>query len=500
MVLGIDAGTTSVKTVIFSLTGQILGIARSSVKVIRNERGIAETNMDDLWVATVATVVAASEQVPGAEVIAIGVTGQGDGAWLIDSAGRPVGNAILWMDGRATDRVEQWNNDGKAAAVKDVTGSEPFAGSLPALMEHLSQTAPEKMSAVVSHLNCKDWIRFKLTGEKATDISESSRTYLDTRTMAYSGELFEQLDQSFVAPILPPVKRAVDLGGHLTEAAARELRIASGIPVAVGAVDTVAAAVGLGVIGNDKGYVVLGTTGFVGVNRERRASLKTDLGIVLGTGRGEQVLESLASMSGTPNLDWVRQTLELPNDDWAEVEQEALQVGPGSGGVLYLPYGSPSGERAPFIDTAASASWHGMSITTSPGQLLRSVYEGLACALTECLDLLDLKEPIAISGGGSESDLMCQIVADISGRQIVRQVGAEPGARGAASIALVAAGVQPDLCAAIATLTPQTDVFLPNKDQAALYQELFKVYIETRDALRPLWGALRKLRNFNSQP
>src|SRR5690606_13116325 len=107
--------------------------------------------------------------------------------------------------------------------------------------------------------------------------------------------------------------------------------------------------------------------------------------------------------------------------DWETVEQDATAAAPGSDGVLFLPYGSPSGERAPFTDSAASAGWLGASVTTTRGQLLRSVYEGLAYSLVECLDALGLDGSLAICGGGSESDLLCSILADVSGLTITRQ-------------------------------------------------------------------------------
>ena len=222
--------------------------------------------------------------------------------------------------------------------------------------------------------------------------------------------------------------------------------------------------------------------------------MRGDASIVLSTGRGEQVLESLAPMTGTPNLDWVRDTLGLGDLDWREVERQAAAVPPGSNGVLYLPYGSPSGERAPFFDSAASAAWLGMSVTTSPGELLRSVYEGLAVGLAECLDALGLHGSLAICGGGSDSDLLCSVLADVSGREIRRQDAPEVGARGSAIMAGVAAGLFADLPAGVSAMTPSSTVFVPDDARRASYRETAAVFAATRDALRPHWRDLRRLR------
>lgn len=494
VILGIDAGTTSVKSVVFSTSGEILGIARTSVHVARADLGHAESDPDEVWRAAVRTACEALADVPGSEVLAIGVTGQGDGAWLLDSDDRPLRNAVLWMDGRAADRVARWQDDGRAQAVQDATGSALFAGALPVLLAELAESEPDVLDQASVHLNCKDWLRFKLVGEKATDPSESSRTYLDTGTLVYSDRMLSALGQSDIRHLLPPVQDPYSRAGALTDAAARELGLSAGIPVAVGLVDTVASAVGLGAVVDGSGYIVLGSTGTVGIIHHSRADVKTDFGIVIATGRGSQVMETFSTMSGTPNLDWVRATLRLDSTDWQSLEQAASAVAPGSGGVIYLPYGSPSGERAPFVDANASASWHGMTTTTTPDQLLRSVFEGLAYSLTECLDLLDLQGPVAICGGGSQSDVMCQVIADVSGRPIRRPDEPEVGARGAAMIALLVADNVPNLQSAIAAMQPNDRTFLPDAERHSYYLGAFAAFIATRDAVRGQWAPVRALR------
>lgn len=494
VVLGIDAGTTSVKTVVFNLSGEILNIARSSVSINRGQAGEAEASMRDVWLATVETVVAAMEPLRASEVLAIGITGQGDGAWLLDASDAPLRDAVLWLDGRAVARVEEWNLDGRGAAVKQATGSSVFAGAMPVLVEELQASQPEVMATLGGQLNCKDWIRFNMVGVRATDPSEASRTYLDTATLAYSDHLLEAIGQTYLKPSLPPVRNPYEIAGTLTDAAARTLQLAPGIPVAVGLVDTAAAGVGIGALNDGDGYLILGTTGFVGVNQPSRSDLRTDLGIVLATGRGTQVLECLSPMTGTPNLDWVRGTLRVSDRDWQDVEEDARSVELGSGGVIFLPYGSPSGERAPFVDGDASAAWLGMSVTTTAAELLRSVYEGLAYSLTECIELLGLSGTVSICGGGSDSDLLCEILADVSGVTIIRQDEPEVGARGSASIALLASGHAESLAGAVAMLAPKSSSFEPDPERHRYYRRAFAVFLSTRDAIRPHWAAMRDLR------
>lgn len=499
VILGIDAGTTSVKTVAFALDGRVLSVARSSVHIIRGSHGEAEADMGGIWDAAVTTIQGVVDELADCQVVAIGVTGQGDGAWFIDSAGRPVRNASLWLDGRASTRLEEWVANGRAAAMQAATGSPPFPGALPLLVEELSSSDPEFRGAVAAHLNCKDWLRYRLTGEIATDPSEASRTYLDTATGAYSAELLDRLDHGFLASVLAEVRDPQSIGGTVDESVAQALGIPAGTPVAVGLVDTAAAGVGIGVLHDGEGYAILGTTGFVGVNHASRSLVRNDGSIVLATGRGSQVLESLAPMAGTPNLDWARSTLGYEGQEWEIVEQDAAAVAPGSDGVIFLPYGSPSGERAPFSDSAASAGWLGASVTTTRPQLLRSVYEGLAYSLVECLNALGLDGSLTICGGGSESDLLCGILADVSGLTVVRQSEPEVGARGAAAIAGAAVGLFTDLESAVSALQPELTSFTPDPVRHDLYRETFATFKETRDAVRPHWESLRRLRTHSRE-
>ncbi|MEV7757151.1 FGGY-family carbohydrate kinase [Microbacterium sp. NPDC089180] len=492
-VLGIDAGTTAVKAVLYSLEGETLAAGHRSVAVVRTADGGAESDIDLVWEAVVGAVRQALSQArsAGPDVVAVGVTGQGDGAWLVDAEGRPVRPAALWLDGRGADRVTAWQHDGRDAAVVSATGSASFPGTLPVLLDVFADTEPDVLARAAHHLNCKDAVRQRLTGEIATDPSEASRTYLDPATLAYSDDMIDALGHRRFAHLLAPVRAPHERGGALTASAAEELGLRAGVPVAVGLVDSAACPVGLGALSDQDGWVVLGTTATVAVNRVDRAAADSGIGILIPTGRGTQVLEALSSMVGTPNLDWARDTLGLSDRGWSELERLARTAPDGSGGVVYLPYGSPSGERAPFVDAAASASWVGTTVATTPAQLLRSVFEGLAFSVAECLDLLDAGDRVPVCGGGARSDLMCQLLADVSQRTIVRTADPEVGARGAATLAVVAAGLAPDLEAAVRVFPVGSVEFAPRASPALSAAR--DVFARVRAALRPEWPALRAL-------
>ncbi|GAA2071964.1 FGGY-family carbohydrate kinase [Streptomyces albiaxialis] len=500
--IGIDAGTTAVKTTVLTTDGRELATARASVGVERPERGHAEQSMDEVWHAVVRTATAALEQAGPVTVRAIGLTGQGDGAWLLGRDHRPVGPALLWLDSRATERVRAWEADGRAAAVRAVTGSSVFPGALPPLLEELAATRPELLERARHQANCKDWIRLRLTGVLETDATEASRTYLDIRTGRYSDELIDRLGHRRFAHLLPPVVPA-DAHRPLTGEAAALLGIPAGTPVATGMMDTATAGAGTGAVSPGEAYAIIGTTAFLGVTRASADELTASEGICLATGFDGQVLECLAPMSGSPNLTWAREALlrgasggaaDATADHWDAVEAEARAVPAGAGGVLYLPYGAEAGERAPFNDVHASAAWLGMSNRTTRGQLLRAVYEGIALNLRECRAALRHTGTLRVCGGAA-SDLLCQILADVTGGTVERPLAQEVGTRGAAALALAAVeGGGP--VASASALLGDADVFTPDPAVAGLHAAQSETFTAVRDALRPRWPALRELRRW----
>ncbi|GAA1847330.1 FGGY family carbohydrate kinase [Brevibacterium marinum] len=495
-VLGIDAGTTAVKSVVLSTTGTVLGSARAELSVQRATHTYAEQDMIDVWESVCRTAIAALNQAASAEVIAVSVTGQGDGAWLVDANGRPTGPALLWLDGRASDRVDKWQLDGRADSVRRITGSALFPGALQVLLEEIETTEPEKIEASAHHLNCKDWIRFRLTGDIATDPTEASRTYLDVGTGNYSGDLIKELGHERFQRLLPPIKPSTDIAGTVTAEAAAATGLPVGLPVVTGMVDTPLGGIGLGTAKPGQAYAIMGTTSFVGAIHDHRIAAYHQPVITLSFDGKGKVLECFAPMNGTPNLDWARTVLGLADLDWDDIEALAHTALPGAGGVIYLPYTSTSGERAPFVAPAASASWMNLSVSTTVAEMIRAVYEGLAQSLCECMDELGIgsSSVVRLSGGGARSDTICQVLADVSGRAIERSDDAELGARGCAALALVATGTVESIDVAMNVLSMPVRRFEPDDDLYKFYSTQATTFRQVRDALRPQWPGLRQLR------
>lgn len=496
IVVGVDAGTTAVKAVAFTLDGEIVKAAHRSVPVNYGKGGEAEQDLNDIWEAVADALAELTSQIGDRQIIGMGLTGQGDGAWLLDKNHEPLRSAAIWMDGRAGKRVAKWQQDGRAQRVLEVTGTTIFPALVPVLLDEFEEEQPGFLDQIGTLFHCKDWIRYKLTGELATDYTEASRSFFNVATGAgHDAQLAADLGLASVLPALPRILAADESGGAVTAEAAARTGLPAGIPVAVGMIDVAVTGPGLGAINDGDAWLILGTTGFIGTLLPSVAERRSELSMVLATGRGTQVLEFLPPMTGTPNLDWIRTTLGF--DDWAVAEGEARGVHPGSGGVVYLPYASPGGERAPFLDPNASASWLGMSVSTTPAQILRSVYEGVSFSLVECAEVLKITGDLVVSGGGFRSELVCEILADTTGQRVVRQAAPEAGARGAATLALVVCGAAADLGAAAEMMVTSVTNFEPNPANHEVYRKAFDVYRLSRDTLRPAWPAMRELRSLS---
>lgn len=232
VVIGVDGGTTAVKAVAFDLQGAVITLAHRGVPVEYGRRGEAAQDMNLIWEGVADCLAEVTAKLgPGTEILGVGLTGQGDGCWLVDASGAPIGMTPNWMDGRAAKRVETWNSDGRAAAVLEVTGTTTFPGLAPVLLEELRETDPDAYARADRLLYCKDWLRFKLTGEKTTDYTDASRHFLDVRSVeGYSAELAERLGLPDALRLAPEIRASDAPGGTVTAPGGPAHRPAAGHP------------------------------------------------------------------------------------------------------------------------------------------------------------------------------------------------------------------------------------------------------------------------------
>ncbi|TWV35825.1 carbohydrate kinase [Streptomyces misionensis] len=457
MFVGIDVGTSVVKAAAFDRGGRQLAVEARPVGLdLRG--GAVEQDMAEVYGAVVAVLGALSARVPEPVELA-GLTGQGDGLWLVDSAGRPVRPAISWLDGRARPLVDGWLADGTFEAVFRRTGGALFPGCPGPLLAWLDRHEPGALDRAAAAVACKDMVFQRLTGAASavTDVSDASMPFLDPRTRSYDDGVLELLGLAGRRRLLAPVADPAAAGR------ARGDGLPAGTRLTNGPYDLPACALGAGVTAPGDGLLIVGTCLAALV-----ATTSLDLGgepagMYVSTDRPGHRLRAMPAMVGTAALDWVLRTTGAGH---AELDGLLASSPPGARGVRVLPYFAPSGERAPFVEPGLRAELLGVSLESTPADLVRATCEGIGHAARHCLAAAGLTGALAVCGGGTRSPAWTRLLADVLGRPL-RVVEGEAGARGAVLAAAGRHGVPLDTAA----WTEPAHTVTPDPSRAAYYDD-----------------------------
>jgi len=485
VLLAVDAGTSRVKAVAFAPDGAELASAARGTETLRPAPGQVEQDMDAVWEATAAALGEVTDQLPdGADPVGLGVTGQGDGLWAITADGEPARNAVLWSDSRAAPLLDEWEASGTLAAIVEQCGSAPYPGMSLPLLAWLARERPAEFERVDTVLSCKDWLKFRLTGERSIDHSEATVPYLDT-TAEYEPAVFDRVGLSGVADVLPRLAAPTEVVGHVTDAAAAATGLDAGLPVVSGAFDVPASALGSGAATAGDAAVTLGTS----LTHQVLVDGPQDdaSGIQMALGLDGLWTYAIGSNAGTPSLEWAADTVAGGRSVDALAEL-AEPVPVGSEGVLYHPYLSSTGERGPFVDPDARGQFIGLTTEHGTGHLLRAVYEGLSLAVRDCIEHLPAAiSEVRLSGGGARSPFWCQLIADSLGRPTAVPAGSEVGAKGAAILLALGLGEYPSLAAAVEEMVAIERRYTPRAG-AGRYDDLYELFLDVRTEMAPLWS------------
>ncbi|MBC7225321.1 MAG: carbohydrate kinase, partial [Anaerolineae bacterium] len=262
--LGIDNGTTVTKAALFNLQGEEVAVGSQEVETRHPQPGWAEQSMDEIWQATVAAIreCLGKAGVDPKAIVGISLSGHGGGVWLLDEDGRPVRDAIIWLDGRAKPYLDQWAADGRLAELYDECGWSLFAGiGAPTIFPWLMEHEPESLERARVNLFSKDWTKYCLTGEWNTDPTMASIALMNYATGEYSQKVLELTGIARYRHLLPPVVPSWEVAGRVTKKAAEETGLAEGTPVASGAWDGTSSVLGAGCVRVGEAASVIGTAG-----------------------------------------------------------------------------------------------------------------------------------------------------------------------------------------------------------------------------------------------
>jgi sugar (pentulose or hexulose) kinase len=483
--LGIDSGTSVVKSVVFDLDGHEVAVARRETPVVSPIPDSSELDMEQVWSLAAATIREVLAAAPDYTIEAVGLSGTACGYWGIDADGRPLRRAILWNDGRAGGVLGGWVADGFAHRVFEVSGNAMFPGYPLVALKWLALHEPETLERTRWLLFHKDWLRFRLTGIPYSDVSDVSYFPGEIHSGQYAPELLREAGLAACLDKLPPVAASAEIIGQVTPEAAQITGLPAGTPVAAGAVDVVASLVGGGAHRAGQACSVLGTS--------LLNTLLTDAPTFAPPDTGVQALmpervyaRSLVNTSGTLSIDWMREQLaavevqRAHDEGWNvfELIEAQMQVSlPGARGLIFLPYLNTTGIITPFVEPAARGMFFGLSVEHTRADLMRAVYEGVAFAMRDCFEVVNNPlDEILLVGGGARSGFWAQLFADVTGRHILVPDGTEFGARGVALLAGVGAGLYASLGEAVTRGVRIARTYTPQPDRVRVYTALYPLY------------------------
>jgi xylulokinase len=472
MFLGIDVGTSGVKTVLVDERESIVAQATRPLTVARPRPMFAEQDPHDWWLATVAAI-GALPPAARAAVRAIGLTGQMHGATLLDESGKALRPAILWNDGRST--LECLELERREPRSRAITGNIMMPGFTAPKLLWVSRHEPEIFARTVRVLLPKDYVRLKLTGEAVSDMSDAAGTgWLDVGRRDWSDEMLAATGLN--RRHMPGLVEGSAPSASLRPTVAAQLQL-SPVVVAGGAGDNAASAVGMGVIEPGQSFLSLGTSGvlFVATDRFRPNPDKAAHAFCHCLPNRWHQMSVMLSAAGA--LDWVAQL--TGESDLQRMVAAAQAKGLRRTTPYFLPY--LSGERTPYNDANARGVFFGLDSRTVPADLALAVLEGVALAFADGLDVL-LENgggvgEISVTGGGARFGYWGQLLAAALNRPLTYRVGSEIGAAmGAARLArLAVTGQSPQ---AVCVMPPISHVIQPDAELAALLADRRRIFVK----------------------
>jgi xylulokinase len=491
--LGIDIGTGGSRALLVDDRGRVKASFTAAHEEMRMERPLwAEQRPENWWDAARHAVrgVLLEAGVTGKDIRGIGLSGQMHGLTLLDEKNEVVRPALIWCDQRSQAQVDFINQNVGREKVLAYTANPVVTGfTLPKLL-WVRDNEPRQFEQIRKVLLPKDYVRFKLTGEYATEVSDASGTSLfDVAKRDWSYEMCDALglDRS----ILPKCYESQEVSGTVKADVAEALGLVAGTPVVGGGGDQAASAVGNGIVHTGVVSCTLGTSGVVFAHMDEphydpQGRVHTFCHAVPGKWHVMGVTQG-AGLS----LQWMRNQL-MPGEEYSALTKEAATAETGSQGLYWLPY--LMGERTPHLDATARAAWVGLTASHRRADLIRSVVEGVCYSQKDGLDIIEEMgvqlHSVRLSGGGARSPFWKQTMADVLDKRIATLESQEGSAYGAALLATVGTGAYASVEECCNVAIQEVEQIQPDQKNAAEYAKLHQVYQAIYPALKPIYGRL----------
>jgi len=495
--IGFDIGTTSTRCILIDTNGKLIASATSDYQMDTPRPGWAEQDPDNWWEATVITIkeVIEKSEVNPSGISAIGLSGQMHGSVFLDKEGKVIRPALLWCDQRTQPQCDSiYETFGGEEEFIKLSYNKALTGFTAPKILWLREVEPDSYKKVDKVLLPKDYIRYKLSGTFATEVSDASGTILmDIAKRSWSDKILEGL--SIEKDMLPPIYESSKITSHISEEIAKITGLTAGTPIVGGAGDQAGGAVGSGIV--EEGIIsdCLGTSGVVFAHSDKPSyDKKGRLHCFCHAAEGAWHLMGV-TLAAAGSYKWYHDTFGTSSEalkaypdlsGYELLDKQAEEAVPGSEGLIFLPY--LSGERTPYADPYARGVFFGLSYIHNQSHFVRSVLEGISYSQYDCLNLMkDLgitSNKVVLFGGGARSKLWRQIISDIFDTRIVTLNVEEGPSYGAAILAGVGAGIYKNVKEATKKIIREDIEIDPIAEDTSKYAKYYKVY-------QSLYGSLK---------
>jgi len=477
--MGIDLGTSSLKTLIMDEQGNVKSLYSQEYPIEIPLEGSAEQNPDLWWEAAVNTIRRSlnTHGIKPNDVKCIGLSGQMHGMVILDKDNNVIRPAVIHCDQRSELQVERIYETAGRDEVSKITLNPVFPGFQIASLLWVKENEPDNYKRICKVILPKDFIRFKLTGKIATDSTDASATLaFDVSKRCWSESLISKLGLD--NNIFPECMEPYDIAGYITSEAALQTGLKKDTPVVCGTSDQPAQALGNGIIRPGFLTSTIGTSGQIftpvemplynsALNTHTFCNVKPDTWYVMG-----------AILSAGLSLRWLKDNI-LCDKEFRAIDEEASKIPVCSNGLIFLPY--LAGERTPYLDTNARGVFFGLTMKHNINHMSRAIMEGVAFALKDCIGVIEQLgigiEKVIASGGGAKSKLWLQIQADVFGREIYTTETVEQACTGSAILAGVGCGIFRNLEEATnAIVKVNESPTIPIEKNISLYEYHYNVY------------------------
>ncbi len=501
--IGVDLGTSGTKTVLFDEAGNVIASKTIEYPMYQPQNGWAEQNPLDWYNAAVETIKYVSSKVNPSDIKGLGISGQMHGLVMLDERGDVIRPSIIWCDQRTGEECEDMTRLIGKERLIEITANPALTGFTASKIMWVKKHEPENYAKCRHILLPKDYVRYKLTGEFATEVSDASgMQLLDIANRCWSDEVLEKLDID--KSLLAKVYESPEVTGTITAEASKLTGLNEGTIVVGGAGDNAAAAVGTGVVTDGTAFTTIGTSGVVFAHTsemsiDKAGRVHTFCCAVPGAWHVMGVTQA-AGLS----LKWFRDNFcesemntakEMGVDTYYLTDKEASQSPIGANKLIYLPY--LMGERTPHLNPDCRGMFFGLSAIHTKRDMIRAVMEGVSYSLRDCWEILqemgvDIDDMTACGGGGS-SPLWRSMLADIYNCPIKTCTSKEGPALGVAILAGVGAGLYPSVEEACKNMIHYNPAQEPDKDNVPEYQKYYDVYTELYKDVKETYTKLAKI-------